>query len=477
MNSPPDSLPAGPPPRKLLDRLGCLLEQRQFPPTQVQAYVQWVAAFIHFHGKRHPQELGPSHVTAFLTHLRRQPETTPQQEAAARAALRVLYEDFLPADQAAAPPSPLPTPPSPNTTPTRSPFLNRCHEILRLRHYSRRTEECYVQWIRRFILFHGKRHPLDLGSAEIEAFLTHLAVDAEVAASTQNQAFNALLFLYQQVLEKELPPLDAVRAKRPTRLPIVMSRAEVRQVLDAIEGADGHFRLLGQLQYGTGMRVLESCRLRVHDLDLGRGQVLIRDGKGGKDRIVMLPRSLREPLAQQINARRALHQRDVNQGPVWVWLPDALARKYPSAPGELGWQFLFASRQRSRDPRSGKVGRHHVHEGAVARAVTQAVRRTGQIKHITCHTFRHSFATHLLEDGYDLRTVQELLGHQDVTTTMIYTHVMERGVSSVRSPLDVLSELTPEVVQAAVDATRRLHGADESPSRARREATSEAFVY
>jgi integron integrase len=275
------------------------------------------------------------------------------------------------------------------------------------------------------------------------------------------------------VLEVELPRLDAVRAKRPARLPVVMARAEVRQVLAAIEGADGLFALLAQLQYGTGMRVLESCRVRVHDIDLGRGQILLRDGKGGKDRIVMLPRSLRESLTLQIDKRRTRHARDLARGRAWVWLPEALARKYPQAPRELGWQFLFASRQQSRDPRSGNVGRHHVHEGAVARAVCQAVRQTGQIKHITCHTFRHSFATHLLEDGYDLRTVQELLGHKDVATTMIYTHVMERGVSSVRSPLDVLSELTPQDVQAAVDATRQLQGQAPLP----RQAASTDFVY
>jgi integron integrase len=465
--------PAKPP--KLLERLRQLLRQRQWTVDQSEAAVRWVAAFIQFQGLRHPRELGPEHIAAFLAQLRRDPETTPQREAAARAALKFLYEEFLPADtdQPAAAQGRPPASPGAGPAPTASPFLNRCHEILRLRHYAIRSEECYVQWIKKFILFHGKRHPQDMGAPEIEAFLTHLAVNQEVAASTQNQALSALLFLYQKVLEIDLPRLDAVRAKRPARLPVVMSRPEVRQVLDAVEGADGLFALLAQLEYGTGMRVLESCRVRVHDVDRGRGQILIRDGKGGKDRIVMLPRSLRESLAGQIDKRRAQHERDLARGRAWVWLPDALARKYPRAPQELGWQFLFASRQQSRDPRSGIIGRHHIHAGALARAVTQAVRRTGQIKHITCHTFRHSFATHLLEDGYDLRTVQELLGHKDVATTMIYTHVMERGVSSVRSPLDVLGELTPQEVQAAVDATQQLHGSSPSP----REAASPAFLY
>jgi integron integrase len=246
-------------------------------------------------------------------------------------------------------------------------------------------------------------------------------------------------------------------------------------VLEGVTGAAGLFRLLSELQYGTGLRVLESCRVRVHDVDLGRGQLLVRDGKGGKDRVVMLPRSLRTRLAEQAERRRQQHERDQAQGPVWVWLPDALARKYPRAPGELGWQFLFASRQRSRDPRSGQTGRHHVHLAALQRAVAAAVRRAGLVKHITCHTFRHSFATHLLEDGYDLRTVQELLGHKDVATTMIYTHVMEKGVSSVRSPLDVLGELRPEEVRAALEASRRLPGG-EPVGPPPREPVSEAFI-
>jgi integron integrase len=461
------------PPPKLLERVRQALRNRHVASGRIEEYVSSLAAYIRFHGMRHPRELGLEHVSAFLAHVRRQPEVTPDQEVNARAALGFLYDDFLPGDM----PAPALDGRPPSAGPTPSPFLNRCHEILRLRHYSLRTEECYVNWIKRFILFHDKRHPTTMGAAEIESFLTHLAVHEHVAASTQNQAFHALLFLYQQVLEIKLPRLDAVRAKRPARLPVVMSRLEVRQVLAGITGAEGLFKLLAELQYGTGLRVLESCRVRVHDVDLGRGQILIRDGKGGKDRVVMLPRSLRGRLAEQIERRRAQHERDQARGEVWVWLPDALARKYPRAPGELGWQFLFASRQHSREPRSGKVGRHHVHAAALQRAVAEAVRQAGLLKHATCHTFRHSFATHLLEDGYDLRTVQELLGHKDVATTMIYTHVMEKGVSSVRSPLDVLAELEPHAVQAAIEATRHLRGTAGAATPRRREAVSNAFVY
>jgi hypothetical protein len=309
MNAPSDARPSTPPrptpaqtspPPKLLDRLRQALQRARVAPAQIEAYLHMIAAYIRFHGLRHPRELGLEHLSAFLTNLRRQPDCTPAHETTARAALGFLYDKFLPADTAV---------PAAGPSPSRSPFLSRCHEILRLRHYALRTEECYVGWIKRFILFHGKRHPAELGAAEIEAFLTHLAVHDHVAASTQNQAFNALVFLYRQVLEIDLPRIDAVRARRPARLPVVMSRAEVRQVLEGVTGACGLFRLLSELQYGTGLRVLESCRVHVHDVDLGRGQLLVRDGKGGKDRVVMLPRSLRTRLAEQLRdafARRWL---------------------------------------------------------------------------------------------------------------------------------------------------------------------------
>jgi integron integrase len=337
-------------------------------------------------------------------------------------------------------------------------LLDQLRHVLRVRHYSLRTEECYADWARRYILFHGKRHPCDLGAAHVARFLTHLAVEGHVAESTQNQALNALVFLYKQVLDIDLGSLHHVRARRPVRLPVVASRDEVRQVLAAIEGADGLFRLAVELLYGTGLRKMECLRLRVHDLDLGRHQVLVRGGKGNKDRVVMLPRKLKPALAEQMERRRAVHERDLARGVAWVELPHALARKYPNAPRELGWQFLLASRQLSRDPRTGHTGRHHLHEGTLQRAVAGAVRQAGLTKPISAHTFRHSFATHLLEMGHDLRTVQLLLGHKDVSTTMIYTHVLEKGVAGVRSPLDLLDDIPAGAVEEAVTATRRLAG-------------------
>jgi integron integrase len=297
-----------------------------------------------------------------------------------------------------------------------------------------------------------------MGAREVSEFLTHLAIEGHVSVSTQTQALNALVFLYRQVLEIDLGRLDAVRAHRPRRLPVVMSKTEVRQVLAAIEGYDGLYPLMTRLMYGTGMRLMECCRLRVKDVDWQRGQILIRQGKGDKDRVVMLPKALRADLEKQLQIRRMRHERDLVRGIAHVPLPDALARKYPNAVRELGWQFLFASRQLSRDPRTGKIGRFHVHENALQRAVATAVRQHGFTKRVSCHTFRHSFATHLLERGVDLRTVQELLGHKDVSTTMIYTHVMDKGVSRTASPLDFLDEVTPDELTAAVNATRGLTG-------------------
>src|SRR5262249_36144780 len=267
------------------------------------------------------------------------------------------------------------------------------------------------------------RHPRQLGGAQVEQFLSPLAVQGDVAASTQMQAFNALLFLYKQVLEIDLGPLNAVRATRPANWPVVLSQAEVGRVLEQISGGDGLYRLMAELMYGAGLRVLECCRLRVKDLDLARGQLFVRAGKGNKDRATVLPRRLRAPLAAQLTHVRELHEADVRRDFGRVELPTALARKYPNADHELAWQFVFASEKLSRDPRSGAVGRHHLHGTALQRAVTQAVRAAGIPKRASCHTFRHSCATHLLENGYDIRTVQKLLGHKDVATTMIYTHV------------------------------------------------------
>ncbi|MCE5232728.1 MAG: integron integrase [Mizugakiibacter sp.] len=313
-------------------------------------------------------------------------------------------------------------------------LLDEVRRRLRLKHYSLATERAYLQWMRRFILANGKRHPREMGGAEVERFLSSLAVDGRVAASTQNQALSALLFLYREVLRIELPWLDnVVRAKRPRRLPTVLSQAEVRALLATM---DGRPWLLASLLYGTGMRLMECLRLRVKDLDFARNEITVRDGKGGKDRRTMLPRALVEPLLREVERARVLHGRDLADGFGEAWLPHALARKYPRAAREFGWQYVFPSAQRSRDPRDGTVRRHHFDEAMLARALKRALAKAGIVKPATCHTLRHSFATHLIEDGYDIRTVQELLGHKDVSTTQIYTHVLNRGGRGVTSPLD-----------------------------------------
>ena len=312
----------------------------------------------------------------------------------------------------------------------------RVREAIRARHYSRRTEQAYWYWIRQFIFFHGKRHPAQMGAAEVTAYLSWLATERDVAAATQGQALSALLFLYQQVLGMKLPWLDElVRAQRPVRLPTVLSEAQVRRLLDALEGGA---RLMAGLLYGAGLRQIECLTLRVKDVDFAYRQILVRDGKGSKDRATMLPEGLVQPLQAHLGKVRALHQRDRKAGLGEVFLPYALARKYPRAAREWGWQYLFPSALRSADPESGVVRRHHVHPDTLGRAVKRAARAAGIVKPVTCHTLRHSFATHLLERGYDIRTVQELLGHSDVSTTMVYTHVMNRGARGVKSPLDRL---------------------------------------
>ena len=315
-------------------------------------------------------------------------------------------------------------------------LLDQVRDRIRVKHYSIRTETQYVQWIKRFILFHGKRHPQEMGAAEVEAFLTHLAVDGQVSASTQNQALSALLFLYKEVLAIDLPWLgNVVRAKQPKRLPVVLTRTEVREVLVRMNGVYG---LMANMLYGTGMRLMECVRLRVKDVDFERGEILIREGKGGKDRVTMLPASVVSGLRTHLEQRRMLFEDDKRIGKADVFLPDALAKKYPNAATEWCWQYIFPSGSFSVDPRSGAERRHHVDEKLLQRAMKKAVQVSGIAKPATPHTLRHSFATHLLEAGYDIRTVQELLGHNDVSTTMIYTHVLNKGGRGVLSPLDQL---------------------------------------
>lgn len=314
-------------------------------------------------------------------------------------------------------------------------LLDRVRDKTRVKHYSIRTEQTYVDWIRRFILFHGKKHPGKMGAAEVEAFLTHLAVVGKVSASTQNQAQAAILFLYREVLQQKLPWLDNVeRAKIPQRLPVVLTPRETSALLSRLSGT---YWIMAGLLYGSGLRLMECVRLRVKDIDFEMRQIAVRDGKGFKDRMTMLPAAVAEPLQAQLSKVKSLHKEDLRAGFGAVYLPDALEKKYPNAARDFGWQYIFPSRHLAVDPRSGQTRRHHLDEKGVQRAVKQAVRDSELNKPATPHTLRHSFATHLLQAGYDIRTVQELLGHKEVSTTMIYTHVLNRGGRGVVSPLDL----------------------------------------
>lgn len=322
----------------------------------------------------------------------------------------------------------------PDQAPTTPRLLDRVRAASRLRHYSPSTEQSYTMWVRRFVLFHGCRHPRDMGAAEIERFLEDLAITHRVSASTQNQALNAIVFLYREVLRMDAPVLaKIVRAGRPKRLPVVLSREEVRALLGQLEGGTW---LVAALLYGSGLRLLECLTMRVKDVDFDAHEIRIRDGKGRRDRVVPLPEKLIDPLRTHLQRVRAIHVEDLRAGHGSVVLPGALATKYANASREWGWQWVFPATSRYEDPATGHERRHHLHETAVQRAVRAAVGNAGIAKHATCHTLRHSFATHLLAAGYDIRTVQELLGHSSVRTTMIYTHVLNRGGRGVRSPLD-----------------------------------------
>jgi integron integrase len=323
-----------------------------------------------------------------------------------------------------------------SASPPKPKLLDQVRQAIRSRHYSYMTEKAYVHWIKRFIFFHNKRHPSEMAEPEIGRFLSALATDSGVSASTQNQALNALLFLYKEVLHKQIGFVDGVvRAKRPHRLPVVLTRQEVRSILGCLEGAAW---LMAMLLYGSGLRLMECLRLRVKDIDLASNQIVVRAGKGDKDRHTMLPVAVKEPLAKHLDGIKRQHQRDVERGLGRVALPNALERKYPNAGKEWGWQWVFPASSHYTDRATGEQRRHHLHESVLQKAVKEAVRQAGVTKPASPHTFRHSFATHLLEDGYDIRTVQELLGHRDVSTTMIYTHVLNRGGKGVFSPADRL---------------------------------------
>jgi integron integrase len=321
-----------------------------------------------------------------------------------------------------------------NPSTNKPKLLDQVRDIIRRRHYSIRTKQAYVDWIKRFILYHDKRHPRDMAEEEVTEFLTHLARDRKVASSTQNQALSALLFLYKDVLKQEIGWLENVeRARRPAKMPVVLSHAELKRVFAHMHGVP---KLMAGLLYGSGLRLMECIRLRVKDVDFELAQITVRDAKGGKDRVTMLPLNLAEPLQRHLVRTKAQHEQDLEDGFGHVYLPFALSRKYPNAAKQWSWQYVFASSRLSTDPRDGKRRRHHMAEGILQTALKRAVDAAGIAKRANCHSLRHSFATHLLSRGYDIRTVQELLGHKDVSTTMIYTHVLNRPGVGVKSPLD-----------------------------------------
>jgi len=317
-------------------------------------------------------------------------------------------------------------------------LLDQVREVMRVKHYSIRTEQAYIRWIKKFILFHGKRHPSEMGEPEVEAFLTWLATEGNVAKSTQNQAFNALIFLYREVLNAPLEGrIDAVRSGKKQRLPVVLSKEEVQRLLSAMNGVP---QLAAKLMYGTGMRLMECLRLRIKDVDFEVNEIRVRNGKGGTDRLVFLPETIKPALREHLERVKLVHEHDLSQGHGQVYLPGALERKYPKAGKQWIWQYVFPSIKLSKDPRSGEIRRHHMDPSTLDRAIKRAAKLAGINKRVSSHTLRHSFATHLLQSGTDIRTIQNLLGHKDISTTMIYTHVLRQMSPTIKSPLDMLAE-------------------------------------
>ena len=443
------------------DRFIALARRQGVPARALRWYVHHLEQYLRTHAGHPLRRHGADDVRAYLEEAGRNGRFTGWQFRQVTHALQLLFRDLLRAPWAASfdwshwLESARELEPDHPTIARESPLraqsdaghpgeaadgppdlLAALKAELRRRNYSIRTEQTYVEWLRRFMLFHGGRDASEMGAEEVATFLSHLALDRNVSASTQNQALCALIFTYKNVVGVELGELTGLApARRPRRLPVVMTREEVGQLLTAL--GDGQFALMAGLMYGTGMRLMECVRLRILDVDFGYAQILVRDGKGGKDRVVPLPDRYRDTLKAQIESVNRLHEADLARGFGEVFLPEALTRKYPRAPRELRWQYVFPSGKLSVDPRSGRVRRHHVHENTLQRTIHRAARGAGLHKRVSSHTLRHSFATHLLDAGYDIRTVQELLGHADVSTTMIYTHVLNRPGRGVKSPVDM----------------------------------------
>jgi len=438
--------------KKLMERAWDALMAAGTADGTARQYVSWMRDYVLFHGTRHPQEMGVPEVQAFLASERFLGQAAQRVEATA--AIRFLYEVVLQrrwprgvldgmAESTAHGSGGKPKPVYLNGRQPGVKLLDRVRNALRVGQYALETEKTYVDWIKQYVLFHGTRNPEEMGALEVEQFLTHLAVKRKVAKDTQRQALNALVFLYRTVLGRELGKVMPVRGRHGKRLPVVLTRKEVPGVLQRVAGGGGMHKLMAELMYGSGLRVKECCRLRVKDVDLDRLQLAVRGGKGDQDRVTVLPRRLVDRLREQIERVRRLHEEDLALGFGRVWLPTALRRKYPNAERELGWQYLFPSSRLSVDPREREEKirrRHHAHVDSLEKAIRSAATQSGLTKRVTPHVFRHSFATHLLENGENIRKVQELLGHKDIQTTMIYLHVMEGGTTDVRSPLDLLEE-------------------------------------